>query len=168
MLDKTLKLHVYTDAAHNEAAQGDHAEKKDISQELAKKDAQLEEEKNKSLEHLKTIVQLRENLKQEKAKTAELEARLNKLDEVEANQLAKKNAQLEEERKASLEYMRMIEQLRESLKQERAKKSETEDKSAELEAKKKELAALEAKMKDLSGALNKISSIAATGKLVGD
>ena len=42
------------------------------------------------------------------------------------------------------------------------------DKSAELEAKAKEVALLEAKVKDLSGALNRISSIAAAGKTVGD
>lgn len=169
MLDKTLKLRAYTDdAAKSDVAQDDRAEEKNKSQELAKKDAQLEEEKSKSLEHLKTIVQLRESLKQEKAKTADLEAKLNKLDSLEANQLARKNAQLEEERKQSLEYMRTIEQLRETIKQDHAKKSETENKSAELEAKTKELAALEARIKDLSGALNKISSIAATGKMAGD
>lgn len=235
MLDKTLKLHAYNDVAQSDAMQDDRAEDKNKSQELAKKDALLEEEKNKSLELLKTIVQLRQSLKddqvknseivkkaseleakakesaaldaeklarqnaqleeekkksleymrmieqlkdvlrQEQAnnaeltrKAADLKAKLTKLDAVEENQLVKKDAQLEEEKKRSLEYIRTIDQLRENLKKDQAKMTEMLDKSAELEAKAKEVALLEAKVKDLSGALNRISSIAAAGKTVGD
>lgn len=235
MLDKTLKLHAYTDAAQSDVVQDNRAGETNKSSELAKKDALLEEEKNKSLELLKTIVQLRESLKEDQVKTsgiikkaseleaqakesaaldaekiaklntqleeekkksleyiraieqlresvkqdqakmtemakktADLEAKLHKLDAVEDNQLVKKDALLAEEKKRSLEYMRTIEQLRESLKQDQAKMSEMLNKSAAHEAKTKELAMLETRVKDLSGALNKISSIAAAGKMIGD
>ncbi len=199
MEDITLKLHAYPGAAKRDVVQDNRVEEKNTTQDMAIKAAQLEEEKSRSLEHLKTIVQLRESLKQEKAKTAELEAKLNKLDVLEENQRGQKNVQLEEARKQSLEFMRTIEQLRETIKQDQAKISAIENKSAELEAKTKELAVeleaktkalavleaktkelsvleakakehavLEAKLKDLSGVLNKISSIAATGKIVGD
>jgi chromosome segregation ATPase len=148
VMDKTLKLHAYPDKAKSDVPQDN----------LAHKNAQLEEEKSKSLELLKTIVQLRESLKQEQAKTAEMEVKFNKLVVLEESQLAKKNAQLEEEKKKSLEQLRTIEQLRESIKQDQAK-------NAEIQAKAKELAVLEAKVKDLSAVLSKISTIAATGKL---
>jgi hypothetical protein len=167
-MDKTVKLRAYDEAAKSDVPQAKPAEDKSIALELAKKASLLEEEKIKSLELLKTIVQLRESLKQEKAKTAELDAKLTRLNALEESQLAKKNAQLEEEKKRSLEYMRTIEQLRESIKQDQARNAETEKKAAELEAKSKELAMLEAKVKDLSVVLNKISSIAVAGKLEDD
>jgi len=136
--------------------------------ELAVKDAQLEEEKSRSLENLKTIVQLRESLKQEQAKTAEMtknkaeqDAKLKDLAVLEASELAKKNAQIEEAKNKSLEHLKTIEQLRNSLKQEQAIASEMVDKAANLDAKTKELTSLEAKVKELTEALGKISSIAA-------
>ncbi|ADE12505.1 hypothetical protein [Sideroxydans lithotrophicus] len=233
-MEKTVKIPAYKDEATIDTQQGNLADQSTAS-ELAKKEALLEEEKSKSLDLLKTIVQLRESLKQEQVKTSEivkkaseleakakeeslaqvkdltrlaaqleeekkktqeqiklneqlkvslkqeqtnfaevvkktaaLEAKLNRLDAVEENQLMKKNAQLEEEQKKSLEYMRTIEQLRETLKQDQARMTELMSKSAEQDSRAKELAALEAKVKDLSGALNKIASIAATGKMAGD
>jgi chromosome segregation ATPase len=165
--DKTVKLPAYAEPAKSVVPQANLAGHQNLSLELAKKDAQLAEEKSKTLELLKTIVQLRETLKLEQAKAADLEAKVNRLAVVEENQLAKKNALLEEERKKSLEQTRTIEQLRESLIQEQAKSAGVADRTAELEAKTKEIAALEAKVKDLSGALGKISSIAAAGKLAG-
>ncbi len=57
---------------------------------------QLEEERSKTLKLLKEIVQLRESLKQDRV-LAEREAKLSRLATVEENQLARKNAQLEEE-----------------------------------------------------------------------
>ena len=142
---------------------------------LAVKDAQLEEEKSRSLENLRTIVQLRESLKLEQAKSAEmakkmveLDAKVKALAVLEENQFAKKNAQLEEEKRKSLEHIQTIEQLRESLKQEQAKTADMVKMTAELEARTKELAELEAKVKDLNGLLSKISSVAAMGKLVSD
>jgi DNA repair exonuclease SbcCD ATPase subunit len=172
--DKTVKIRAYSEPAKSDAPKGNATEDKVRDLELALKDAQIEEEKSKSLENLKTIVQLRENLKQEQAKTAEavkkvaeLEARIKGYASLEANELVRKNAQLEEEKKKSLEQAKTIEQLKESLKQEQAKSSGAIDQSAELEAKTKELVMLEAKIKDLSGALGKIASIAEAGKLAG-
>ncbi len=69
-----------------------------------------------------------------------------------ALELEKKTAQLEEERKKSLECLTIVERQREFIKQEQAK-------SAELQAK---VAAAEAKIKDLTQALDRISSIVHT------
>lgn len=134
-MDKTLKIHAYSDTAKSDGAKEKSAKELDIALELEKKTAHLEEERSKTLDLLKTIVQLRESLKQEQAKTAVLEARLNKLDSVEENQLVKKNAQLEDEKKHSLEYMRTIQQLRESLQQEQEKSARMAAGMAELETK---------------------------------
>lgn len=164
-MDKTLKLHAYTDTAKSDVAPGNHAQEKNSSLELAHKHAQLEEEKGRSLELLKTIMQLRESLKQEQAKAAGMEIKLNKLVELEENQLARKNAQLEEEKNKSLELMKTIEQLREIIKHDQAKNAGAGKHAAELEAKTKELAALETRVKDMSAALDKIAGIAAAGKL---
>ena len=141
-MDKTFKLRAFTDAARNDVERSNLAEES-RAQQLARKDALLDEERSKSLELLKTIVQLRESLKQEQAKSAELQARLNKLDEVEENQLVKKNIQLEEEKKKSLEYMRMIEQLRDSARQEQEKSAEMARKMAEQQAQLSKLATVE-------------------------
>ena len=165
MEEKTVKLRAYSDDGKTPAVPINPADEKSL--ELAMKDAQIEEERSRSLEHLKTIVQLRESLKQEQAKTAdaakkvaELEARVKGSSEQEANELAKKTAQLEEEKSRSVEYMRMIEQLRENLKQEQAKVAEAADKAAALEARLGDIAALEAKIGELSDALAKIAVIA--------
>ncbi len=162
-MDKTLKLRTYSGDS-NGAAQGNRAKEQDLSLELEKKTALLEEERSKSVDLLKTIVQLRESLKQEQAKSAELEARINKLATVEENHLARKNAQLEEEKKLSLEYMRTIEQLRENIRQDQAKTASMVGKFDELEAKTKELEELKAKVNDLTGVLGMVSRIAAVGK----
>lgn len=167
--DRTVKLRAYAEAAANTVVPpAKPAEVQGASAELAKKEAQLEEEKNRTLELLKTIVQLRESLKQEQAKSADLDAKLNRLAAVEENQLARKNAQLEEEKRQSLEQLSMIEQLRESLRQEQAKSAGAADRTAELEAKAKAVAALEARVRDLSVLLNKISNLAAAAKPLGD
>ena len=83
---------------------------------------------------------------------------------MEESHLVKKSAQLEEEKKLSLEYMRTIEQLRETIKQDQAKSAEMVNKFDELEAKTKELAELKAQVKDLTGVLGMISRMAAAGK----
>jgi hypothetical protein len=141
-MDKTFKLRAFTDAAKSDVVKANVADE-NKAQQLARKDALLEEERSKSLDLLKTIVQLRESLKQEQAKSSELQARLNKLDEVEENQLVKKNIQLEEEKKKSLEYMKMIEQLRESARQEQEKNVEMARKMAEQQAQLSKLATAE-------------------------
>jgi hypothetical protein len=142
-MEKTLKLRAYQDAEKNKAPQDNQAKERNVVNELEKKSALLEEEKNKSLDLLKTIVHLRESLKQEQAKAAVLEAKVIKLDSVEENQLAKKSAQLEEEKKLSLEYMRTIEQLRANLKQELEKSSEMLTKMAAMEVKVNKLDSVE-------------------------
>lgn len=53
--------------------------------------------------------------------SSELQAKLNKLADVEENQLVKKNIQLEEEKKRSCEQLKVIELLKESIRQEREK-----------------------------------------------
>ncbi len=116
-MDKTLKLHAYTDAAKSDVPQASPAMDRDTSLELEKKNSQLEEEKSKSLDLLKTIVQLRESLKQEQARSSDLETKLTKLAVLEDNQLAKKNAQLEEATAKSQDLLKTIEQLRENVKQ---------------------------------------------------
>ncbi|HZW25986.1 MAG TPA: hypothetical protein VFF26_10930 [Gallionella sp.] len=170
-MEKTVKIRAYPDDIKNPAAPINPADEKSL--ELAMKDAQIEEERSRSLEHLKTIVQLRESIKQEQAKVAEaakkvaeMESKLKGSSEQEANELAKKTAQLEEEKSHSVEYMRMIEQLRENLKQEQAKVAESANKAAALEARLGDIAVLEAKIRELSDALGKIAVIAAAGKTV--
>lgn len=163
-MEKTVKMRAYSEEAPSDASQGNPADDQNRTLELALKDAQLEEEKSKTLEYLKTIVQLRENLKQEQAKaaevvkkSAELEAKVKDLAALDSTEFAKKNAQLEEERRKSLEQMKAIEQLKETLRQEQAK-------AAEQEAKAKGSAVQEAKVKELTEALGKIAAIAAAGK----
>jgi len=151
-MDKTLKLHAYSDAAKSDAEQGSPAQEKNISVGGARSNAQIEE-----LDLMNIVAQLRESIRQEQAKTAGMEAKINKLVALGEEQLAKKNAQLAEEKKKSLELMKMIEQLRDSIKQD-------QENNGELQAKTKELAVLAAKVKELSAALGKISAIAAMVK----
>ncbi len=190
-MDKTVKIRAYSDDAKCDAPLGNLTEDQNITLELAKKNFRLEEELKNSHEHLNTIEQLRESLRQEQAKsaemakkTAELEARIREFSVLDANDLAKKNALLEEEKRKSLEHIKIIAQLRESLRQEQTKAAEMEKQTAALESQTKELAALQAKIKELpaleakvkdmlvwearakelSEVLGKISSIAAMGK----
>ena len=142
-MDKTLKLRTFSDTAKLPAVKDKPAKERNIALELEKKTAHLEEERSKSIDLLKTIVQLRESLKQEQEKSAMLEARVNKLDSVEENQLVKKNTQLEEEKKKSLEYVKTIKQLRENLKLEQEKSAQTSNRMAELETKVYKLDAVE-------------------------
>lgn len=135
---------------------------------LAVKDAQLEEEKSRSLENLKMIVQLRASLKQEQEKTVEIarkmaeqDAKVRSLAELEANELAKKNAQIDEVKSKSLGQEKVIEQLSDSLKQEQAKSAGMTEKLVTLEAKAATTAALEAQVKTLTEAISQISKIAA-------
>ena len=95
-------------------------------------------------------------------------------DQNNALELVKRAAQLQDEKNKSFELQKIIEQLKESLKQEQAKTTEMANMALGLEAKLKELAEqgtnvkkvaeLEAKVKELTEALGKISGIASTGK----
>lgn len=174
-MDKTVKISAYSAPAKGAAPQEKPVMDRFVALELEQKQAQLDEERNKSLELLRNIVQLREGLKQEQAKSAELEAKLLQLEDklkklaaLEESQIAKRNAQIEEEKKYSLELMRTIEQLKEDIKQEKAKSLEIAHSGVELEAKLIEIAALESKIKDLSGVFGKIISIAESAKVVAD
>lgn len=131
-MEKTVKIRAYPDDVKNDVAQGNLTEEQNKALELVNKNAQLDDEKKKSLEYLKVIEQLKESLKQEQAKTAEMS---KKLAGPGANDLAVKEAQLEEEKSRSLENLKTIVQLRESLKQEQAKAAELAKNTGELEAK---------------------------------
>lgn len=100
MIDKTVKTYVFPDGAKRVAPQNNLTPEQEKALELAKKNALIAEEKNKLLEHLKTIEQMQENLKQEQARTAEiakkaagLEAKVKELSEQETQ--VKKVAELE-------------------------------------------------------------------------
>lgn len=100
LMDKTVKTRAFPDGAKSAAPQSNLTEVQERVLEIAKVNAQLEEVQKKSFEHLKTIALLQENLKQEKARTAEmaekavmLETKLKDLAELEAK--AKKVAELE-------------------------------------------------------------------------
>lgn len=193
-MDKTVKIRAYAAGTESAAVQAPNTDGKN-SLELAMK-AQLEDERSRSLEHLKTIVQLRESLKLEQSRAAELankvselEAKMHGSSAQESSELAKKSALLEEEKKHALDMMRMIEQLRENLKQEQAKAAEFTKTNIQLEEEKKrsldmlkmveqlreslkqeqmktaetigKASTQEARVKELSEALGKISAIAA-------
>jgi len=141
-MEKTVKIRAYPDENKGNASKSKLSDGTDISLELAKKDALLEEEKARSLEHIKTIVQLRESLKKEQEKNAdlsksalELHAKLNKLASVEENQLVKKNILLEEERKRSSDQLMEIESLRANIKQEQEYNSRLAASETDLRAK---------------------------------
>ncbi|MDP1635358.1 MAG: hypothetical protein Q8L69_11845 [Gallionellaceae bacterium] len=133
-MDKTFKLRAYNPDANNEEAPGKAARDQIESSALEKKTALLEEEQKKSLELLKTIIRLREDLKHEQERSAGLEAKLHKLDAVEQNQLVRKNAELEEARNKLADVMKLNEQLRKSIEQEQAEAAEMAKKVAALEA----------------------------------
>jgi len=162
-MDKTLKLRAYSADTKSDTARGNLAKDQNASLELTKTVAQLEEEKKKSLEYLQTIEQLRESLKLEQARTAEmvkkkteLEAKIKEFSALDSSEIAKKTAQLEEEKFKSLESMKIIVQLRESLRLEQARTAEMIRKSAESES----------KVKELTEVLGKIASAAAAAKVV--
>ena len=104
------------------------------------------------------------------------EAPQNNLTEDQNNalELAKRNAQLQEERNRTLEMQMIVEQLQESLRQEQEKSAGMAEKAVMLEARVKELAEqgasagkvaeLEARVKELTELLGKISGMAAAGK----
>ncbi len=73
-MDRTLKMRAYTPGASETS---NLTREQELELELAKKAAQLEEEKRKSLETLKVLEHMREVHKNEQARSAELQARLN-------------------------------------------------------------------------------------------
>ncbi len=73
-MDKTLKMRAYTPGGSEKSHL---TREQELDLELAKKTAQLEEEKRKSLETLKALEHVRDVHKNEQVKSAELQARLN-------------------------------------------------------------------------------------------
>jgi len=174
-MDKTVKISAYSATAKAATPQEKPALDRVVALELEQKQAQLEEERNKSLELLRSVVQLRESLKQEQAKTAELSAKVEQLDSnlrqqlaSEESQRAQHNAQIEAEKKYALELMRTIEQLKEDIKQERMRLHEIAQSGVELETKRVEIATLDAKIKELTATFGKIISIAEAAKAIAD
>lgn len=155
-MDKTVKIRAFGgEGGTGEAARSEPAEDKHKI-DLAMKDAQIEEERSRALEHLKTIVQLRESMKQEQAKSAELAKRVEDLEvkiraiaNLEAGEVAARNAQLEAEKSKSQEYQKIVEQLRDSLRQEQARTAALSKNVGEQENMARDLAALQEKVKDI-------------------
>jgi hypothetical protein len=112
-MDKTVKIREYSGDVKSAASRGNLTADQEKSLELVKKNARLEEENKKLLEHVKTIEQLRDSLKQEQAKTVEmanmavgLEDKLKELDGLEAK--IKKVAELEAKVKELTETLNKI------------------------------------------------------------
>lgn len=70
--ETTIKVRAYSGNAENLVPQSNLTEEQSNALELVKKNAQLEDERKKLREHMQTIEQLRESIKQEQAKTAEM------------------------------------------------------------------------------------------------
>lgn len=171
-MDKTVKINAYTDTAHSPSSLEQQKRERIAALELEQKQAQLVEERNKSLELLKNMAQLRESLKQEQAKAAEqeakatqLEAKLNQRIALEESEAAQHKAQIEAEKKHALELMGNIQQLKETIEQEKARAVELADSGIQLEAKMHEISVLQAKIQELHGVISKIASIAETVKM---
>jgi DNA-directed RNA polymerase subunit F len=70
-MDRTVKIPAYSGEAKQGTPQDNLTKEQKLALELATKNTQLEEEKSKALEQLKTIEHLRESLAQEQAKSTE-------------------------------------------------------------------------------------------------
>lgn len=156
-MDRTLKMRAFA----AEAAKVPQSNEQNLSLELAKRDALLEEEKKKSSEYQLMINQLRESLKLEQTRTAEMvkkktemENKVKELSSVDSGEMAKKNAEIDELQQKVVENVRVIMQLRESNKQEQARTAEMIRQKSELDA----------KLKEQSEVLAKIASLAASGR----
>ena len=73
-LDRTVKMRAYAGDAKN--ASGNLTREQELELELTKKNAQLEDERKKSLETLNALEQARQHFMQEQVKNAELQGRL--------------------------------------------------------------------------------------------
>lgn len=100
IMERTVKTRAFSGDANSAAVQSNLTEAQEQALEFAKKNAQLQEEKNKSHDLEQTIEQLRASLRREQEKTAEmanmamgLEAKLKEL--AEHGTSVKKVAELE-------------------------------------------------------------------------
>ena len=160
-MDRTVKIRAFAADAKQDGTPNNQSNEQSLSLELSKKNAMLEEEKKKTQEYQLMVAQLRESLKLEQTRTAEMvkkktemEAKVKELSSVDSNEMAKKNAEIEELQNKSLENVKAIMQLRESNKHEQAQVAALTKRKAELKA----------KVKELSDLLGKISEIAAAGR----
>ncbi len=71
-MDRTVKIPAYSGEVKQGVPQDNLTKEQSLTLELASKNTQLEEERSKSLEQVKTIERLRESVVQEQSKTAEL------------------------------------------------------------------------------------------------
>ena len=83
-MDKTVKVRALPEGAASDVKQGNPAEEHALAQALSRKSAQLEEEKTRSLDYIKTIEKLQTSLRQEQAKNAEMAAAVKISNEREA------------------------------------------------------------------------------------
>ncbi len=79
-MDRTVKIPAYTGEAKPVAAQDNLTKEQKLTLELATRNAQLEEEKAKAQEHVKTIEQLREALNREQSSAATLATKVANLE----------------------------------------------------------------------------------------
>lgn len=102
--DKTIKIRAFSPEAPQDLAPAKAAEEKRLAEELAKKTAQVDEEKARSLAHLNTIEQLRDSLKQEQTRSTEAAKRIADLEEKQ-NKLMDSSKKLVDRQEAKLEEL---------------------------------------------------------------
>jgi len=88
-MDRTVKIPAYTGQVPPTLAQDNLTKEQKLALELATRNTQLEEERTRAAEHIKTIEQLREKLNQEQSnsaaltlKVANLEGKVDELNKV--------------------------------------------------------------------------------------
>ncbi len=88
-MDRTVKIPAYTGQVPPGLAQDNLTKEQKLALELATRNTQLEEEKHRAQEHIKTIEQLRDKLNQEQSnaaamamKVSSLEAKVDELNKV--------------------------------------------------------------------------------------
>lgn len=86
----TIKIRAYTNGAEGDDVQSNLSEEQNNALELSKRTAQLQEEKNRSVELLRAIELLQGSIKQEQARTAEMAKTVEAL-EIQLKDLAAQN-----------------------------------------------------------------------------
>lgn len=169
-MDKTVKIRAYVEPAAQPA--GAAPLTKEQALEFAVLQERLQEERDKSLEQLKTIVQLRETVKLEQAKATEAEKRANQAQAaLQQAQSAVSEAQRHAQERLDGEMKKMVEaearnqQLQAQLAQLQAKLDGMADQAAAMQAKDKEVAELRTKLQELVGVLSKVGSLIDVARL---
>lgn len=161
MQDKTVKMRAFNGGAKAEPAPIDLERTQDLSLELARKNVQEKEEKEKAIEAQKMAERQRETLAKEQAKSEELEAKVTsmaaKLAVAEAKSVELHAKLTVAEAKVTVAEAKSAE-FEKKINAAETRIAAAEAKSAELDAK---ASAAEAKAKELLDVLNKISSLTA-------